>query len=62
MTGSASEWLDDYFDRERGTRRLGGSSWGMTDPKQFEIWGGMSAMPQTISQNFGFRLMFWREK
>jgi len=60
LCGSSAEWLDDWFDRERGYRRLGGSSWGMADPEQFDIWGGMHAAPDVASHNFGIRLLFRR--
>ncbi len=61
MCGSAAEWLDDWFDKKRGYRRLGGSSWGMTNPDEFNLWGGLHAAPDVASHNHGFRLVFRRE-
>ena len=58
MCGSAAEWMDDWFREDNNERRLGGSSWGMTDPELFDVWGGMSAAPDVATYNFGFRLIF----
>ena len=60
LCGSAAEWLDHWFDKERNIRLLGGSSWGMTDPAGFDIWGGTSAFPHLANHNYGFRLIFRR--
>ena len=62
MCGSAAEWMDDWFRKDNNERRLGGSSWGMTDPELFDVWGGMSAAPNVATYNFGFRLIFRGEK
>ena len=56
LTGSAAEWIDDWFDEGRGMRRLGGSSWGFADPELFKIWGGNGEKPEARSHTFGFRL------
>jgi len=61
LTGSAAEWIDDWFDKGRGLRRLGGSSWGFADPQLFKIWGGDGAKPEKRSHTFGFRLA-WNPK
>ncbi|MHC4953327.1 MAG: protein kinase domain-containing protein [Planctomycetota bacterium] len=58
MTGSAAEWIDDWFDKGRGLKRLGGSSWGFADPQLFKIWGGDGADPNTRSHTYGFRLVW----
>jgi formylglycine-generating enzyme required for sulfatase activity len=58
MCGSAAEWMDDWFREDANERRLGGSSWGMTDPELFDVWGGMNAAPNVATYNFGFRLVF----
>ncbi|MHC4338744.1 MAG: bifunctional serine/threonine-protein kinase/formylglycine-generating enzyme family protein [Planctomycetota bacterium] len=61
LTGSVAEWLDDWFDTGRTTKRFGGSSWGHAKSELFRIWGGMpGAKPGSVSHSYGFRLVIRR--
>ena len=57
MTGSAAEWIHDWFDPDKKTRRLGGASWGNAKPFLFTIWGGSGAADTSVSHTYGFRLV-----
>jgi formylglycine-generating enzyme required for sulfatase activity len=59
--GSAAEWLDAWFDESRGLRRLGGQSWGRSDPVLFGLWGGYGQDPDLASHETGFRLVILPE-
>jgi len=57
LTGSAAEWIDDWFDPARTMKRLGGSSWGHAIAEVFRIWHGSGAKPTSVSHTYGFRLV-----
>ena len=56
MAGSAQEWLEDWFDEERGTRHLVGGSWAHARPKAFELYG-RGTRPELTLGTAGFRLV-----
>jgi len=58
LTGSVAEWLDGWFDENRGMRKLGGGSWGDTNPLE---WNG-GLLPDHFSGETGFRMLFRREE
>ncbi len=57
LTGSAAEWIDDWFDQNQTMKRLGGSSWGHAEAQIFRIWHGSGSKPSGVSHTFGFRLV-----
>ncbi len=56
MAGSAYEWLDAWYDKPRGLRRLGGCSWARADREQFRGDGGFGFRPSFRNGETGFRL------
>jgi hypothetical protein len=56
MCGSASEWLDEWWDEARNLRRIGGGSWGYGKPNRFHLYGE-GAGPHVASGTYGFRLI-----
>ena len=59
MSGSASEWLDDWVDEARNVRRVAGGSWGNANPQRFLVWGA-GQDPATTAGTIGFRLVMRR--
>ena len=55
------EWLDEWYDEDRGLRRIAGGAWGIAEPEKFKLWGN-AAPPQLTSGSFGFRLLAEPEK
>ena len=58
VPGVIGSYNAHWFDKGRGLKRLGGSSWGFADKQLFKIWGGDGAKPDTSSHTFGFRLVW----
>ena len=59
LSGSAFEWLDQWFDEPRGLRRLAGGSWARTEPLFFGTFGGIGGKEDETREDSGFRLV-WR--
>jgi hypothetical protein len=56
MAGSASEWLDGWYDEARDLRLLAGGAWGQAQPERFKLYGtGFKA--DYAAGEFGFRLV-----
>jgi formylglycine-generating enzyme required for sulfatase activity len=58
--GSAYEWIDWWFDEARGMRLLAGGSWGQTDQRLFQIFGGTGGPETHSGGETGFRLVVHR--
>jgi formylglycine-generating enzyme required for sulfatase activity len=57
LTGSAGEWLDDWFDERRGLRRIGGQGWGQAGADGFRLWSGYGLSPTASHYEVGLRLV-----
>lgn len=58
ISGSMSEWLDDWWIESRGIRRHAGGSWADGGPSDiFGIEGGGGKQPEQCSSSVGFRLI-----
>jgi formylglycine-generating enzyme required for sulfatase activity len=58
ISGSMSEWLDDWWLEDRGLRRHAGGSWADGGPADmFGIEGGSGKLPDETSCSVGFRLI-----
>ena len=57
LAGGASEWLDDWYEEERGMRFLAGGAWGQGSFEKFKLYGGAGARPTATSGETGFRLV-----
>jgi hypothetical protein len=56
MSGSVSEWLDDWYD-DNGRKRNAGGAWGDGGPpERFRLSGGSGNPPSTPATTIGFRL------
>ena len=62
MAGGAAEWVDDWYDRPRGLRRLASGCWAWADPATFRIWGGIGWYPSMAGDEAGFRLVLREEE
>jgi len=60
--GSAYEWVDWWFDEPRALRLMAGGSWGQTDARLFEIFGGIGGRETYSGGETGFRLVAHRRK
>ncbi len=61
LCGSASEWLDAWYDKPRRLRWLGGGSWGHSDPETFKVSAGRGFEAHVMSGDFGFRVIARRK-
>jgi hypothetical protein len=57
MAGNTAEWVDDWYAQEQGLRLLAGGSWGQTDRRLFEIFGGIGLPATAAGTETGFRLV-----
>ncbi len=55
--GSISEWLDAWYDRDRGLRRLAGGCWAYGKADVFRIYGASGWRPERRGDEAGFRLI-----
>ena len=60
LSGSVWEWSDTWWDEERGLRRVSGGSWARAPREFFKVWGGQGFVPETASDENGFRLVLHR--
>jgi hypothetical protein len=61
MAGSVAEWCEDWFDRDKGTRRVAGGSWAWGTLESFKLWGAQGWSPRTAGDETGFRLVLREE-
>lgn len=57
MSGSAAEWLDDWWGAGKQHRRLGGGSWAQARRDLFKVSGGSGDAPAAAGGESGFRLV-----
>lgn len=57
LSGSVSEWLDTYWQQERGTYWAAGGSWAIGTAWAFGVGGGQGRQPDYVSDTIGFRLV-----
>jgi hypothetical protein len=57
MCGSVGEWLDHWFDRDRGMRALAGGSWAYSKPDIFRSHSSVGWWPDRPGDEAGFRLV-----
>lgn len=57
LAGSAMEWVDDWYDRPRGLRRLAGGSWAQGDAAALRGYAPRGARPDRADREFGIRLV-----
>lgn len=62
MSGSAIEWLDDWFWQEQGQRPLMGGSWGDAQPDRFRVNYWRGASEESVAGTYGFRLVLHTEQ
>ena len=55
---NALEWIDAWFDENRGLRQLMGNAWGHSVSEMNKIMGGIGKPPSMADYNNGFRLVF----
>jgi hypothetical protein len=62
MSGSLLEWLDDWYEKEKGFRRAAGGSWAQAGPPElFRVSGGYGLEPDQASEECGFRVVLTKE-
>ena len=58
LSGSVSEWLDEWWLEDRNLRWHNGASWADGGPESiFRIEGGNGSPPDATSDAIGFRLV-----
>jgi hypothetical protein len=60
LAGSASEWLDAWYDRDRGLRRLAGGNWAYGKAEAFRLYGAAGWRPDRAGDEAGIRLVLRR--
>jgi hypothetical protein len=55
--GSAMEWLDAWWDKDKTLHWLAGGAWGYADPAVFRSPGGWGSRADKTTGTYGFRLV-----
>ena len=61
LAGCSAEWLDAWYQRENGLRRVGGGSWAHGDPEHLKLYG-QGFKPERALGTVGFRLVMTEDE